>query len=120
MMTGPVLRTFQANARQLEDSALQSTRVRITQGSTNNRQLVERTEVCLGENIPPACRDWASSKAACRFFSPGAYGHSHALGGARFGFGPLDRLSEFRKNAEEPRGEVTVPRAGNEKIPCYA
>ena len=33
------------------------------------RQLVERMEVGFGESIPLACQDWASTKAAYRFFS---------------------------------------------------
>ena len=32
-------------------------------------QLVERMEVGFGESIPLACQDWASTKAAYRFFS---------------------------------------------------
>ena len=33
------------------------------------RQLVERMEVGFGDSIPLACQDWASTKAAYRFFS---------------------------------------------------
>jgi len=33
------------------------------------RQLVERMDAGFGETIPLACQDWASTKAAYRFFS---------------------------------------------------
>ena len=33
------------------------------------RQLVERMDAGFGESIPLACQDWASTKAAYRFFS---------------------------------------------------
>ena len=33
------------------------------------RELVARMEVGFGESIPPACQDWAGTKAAYRFFS---------------------------------------------------
>ena len=33
------------------------------------RQLVARMDVGFGESIPLACQDWASTKAAYRFFS---------------------------------------------------
>ena len=44
---------------------------RLGDGRLNRRlyQLVERMDAGFGETIPLACQDWASTKAAYRFFS---------------------------------------------------
>ena len=33
------------------------------------RKLLERLAGAMGESLPPACQDWASTKAAYRFFA---------------------------------------------------
>ena len=92
------------------------------------RQLVERMEVGFGERIPLACQDWASTKAAYRFFSNERVSEEEILRGhfdaTRHRFaasdGPtlvLHDTTEFswRRKRPEAVGFTTTVNSGRDK-----